>query len=229
MQTEIESILGITFDRKREIPGISKGDKWNYIYILDDGYNDSSRLFDKLCNAKSQTATAGSIGTEAFRIHLPTKEIFHGLSYKGDLEGWRNDIIAAANVLNLLTAEIKDNKIIISNGREYKLSECKTEDDYNTPKDRKTMKKETQERKVQAVLKKIEIFQEIVDDLLSNDIEIRLAREALEKYESEIQVNPSRITKFYDVITKILKKHKIKESSDMSECIEYIEEMIMTS
>ena len=72
-------------------------------------------------------AKEGGALTENCKIWLPTNELFHGLSYKGDIEGWRKGITLGATHLGLLTAKIAEGNIEVSDGRVYALSDCKVE------------------------------------------------------------------------------------------------------
>ncbi len=65
--------------------------------------------------------------TENCKLWLPSGELFHALSYKGDIDGWREQISNGANQLGLLTAKIVNNQFILSDGRSYHLSDCKAE------------------------------------------------------------------------------------------------------
>jgi hypothetical protein len=84
---------------------------------------------------------------ECFRIITPDNQLLHALSYKGDLEGWKKDIELGAKNLNLLTAEIQGDKIVLSDGRSFKLSDCATEDDARKPCQDSTKDKAIMEEK----------------------------------------------------------------------------------
>ena len=83
-------------------------------------------LFSKITCLFFKAKQGGAL-SENCKIWLPTGELFHGLSYKGDIVGWREGIIEAAIHLGLLTAKIVRENIEISDGRNYALSECKVE------------------------------------------------------------------------------------------------------
>lgn len=115
----------------RNIPGTIVVEGREHLYILDDG-NDCFKkhrkpsLFEKVTSQFS-IAQHGGVISENCKLWLPTDELFHGLSYKGDMEGWRAQIQQGAALLGLLTARITGNNITLSDGRTYPLSACRTE------------------------------------------------------------------------------------------------------
>lgn len=54
-------------------------------------------------------------------------KLFHALSYKGDLNGWRKQIEKGAANLGLITGKIIDNKLILTTGENYNIEDCKIE------------------------------------------------------------------------------------------------------
>lgn len=119
----------------RNIPGAIKVAGREFLYISDDG-NDfftqtssglgKQSLFD-LVTSLFEIAQSGGVISENCKLWLPTNELFHGLSYKGDLEGWRKQIEMGAEKLGLLTCRITDENVELSDGRIYSLIECEFE------------------------------------------------------------------------------------------------------
>ncbi|MBC9931203.1 hypothetical protein [Chitinophaga qingshengii] len=114
----------------RNIPGTVAVEGREHLYILDDG-NDCFKkhgkqsLFGKV-TSQCSIAQHGGVISENCKLWLPTEELFHGLSYKGDIKGWRTQIQQGAALLGLLTGRIEADNIILSDGRTYPLSACKT-------------------------------------------------------------------------------------------------------
>ena len=118
------------------IPGVIKVEGREFLYIADDGEDffrkkkgskvKKESLFSKLTSLFFMAKEGGAL-TENCKIRLPTNELFHGLSYKGDIEGWRKGITLGATHLGLLTAKIAEGNIEVSDGRVYALSDCKVE------------------------------------------------------------------------------------------------------
>lgn len=96
-------------------------------YVADDGEDHfvDNGLFLKVLEAiDPPIPTSGGAITENVRLRLPTGELFHGLSYKADVEGWRAQVEGGAARLGLAVGEIVEGSIAISDGRCYPLSEC---------------------------------------------------------------------------------------------------------
>ena len=115
---------------KRLIPGETIIEGREVKYISDDGNdnftNNKNGLFD-LITSQFEIAKHGGIISENCRLTLPNGELFHALSYKGDIEGWREEIYLGAEKLNLITGKIVDGNIELSDGRKFSLSACEIE------------------------------------------------------------------------------------------------------
>lgn len=101
-------------NEEREIPGLHPVEWREYRYIADDGNNffvslnrrsKKLSLFDKVTSVV-EIAQSGGVISENCKIWLPTKELFHGLSYKGDIQGWRQQIEQGAEHLGLLIGKL---------------------------------------------------------------------------------------------------------------------------
>lgn len=115
---------------EREIPGLIPVEWREYRYVSDDGYDKfvGKGLFDKVINKiEPPIPTSGGAITENCKLWLPSGELLHALSYKGDIEGWRKQIEQGANELGLLTGKIVGGEIILSDNRNYALSVCRIE------------------------------------------------------------------------------------------------------
>ncbi len=119
----------------RNIPGTIEIEGREHLYISDDGDNFFTKkdralkkqsLFDKV-TSQFELAQSGGVISENCKLWLPTEELFHGLSYKGDIVGWRKQIEKGAEKLGLLTGKIISDNIHLSDGRVYNLSDCKVE------------------------------------------------------------------------------------------------------
>ncbi len=58
---------------------------------------------------------------------MPDGTQFHGMSYHGDIEGWREQIAQGAKELGIQPAAISGDKLRISDDRETELSDCTVE------------------------------------------------------------------------------------------------------
>jgi len=122
---------------EREIAGLHPEEWREYRYVADDG-NDyfakkskqsrKQSLFHKITSKiDPPIPQSGGAMSENCKLWLPTNELFHALSYKGDIEGWRKQIEQGAEQLGLLTGKIVENNIELSDDRHYALSDCKVE------------------------------------------------------------------------------------------------------
>jgi hypothetical protein len=98
-------------------------------YVSDDGLdNFFPGLFKKIEDITNpMKPTCGGMMTGYCKLFLPTGELFHSLEYTKDILGWKKHVEFGAKQLGLLTAEISEDKIILSNGKSYELSACRTE------------------------------------------------------------------------------------------------------
>ena len=121
------------------LPPLAKGRE--YRYVADDGSDYFARknrqskkqyLFEKLTwRIVPPIPQNGGAMTEKCKLWLPTNELFHALSYRGDIEGWRKQIEQGAEQLGLLTGKIVGENIELSDGRIYALSSPKAEKKKN--------------------------------------------------------------------------------------------------
>ncbi len=126
MSKKIEEILGIhSLGRQRAIPGSILVEGREYWYIEDDGMGDFNSLFLKVVLAIDPPHhTRGGALTGGCELTLPDGRKFHALSYKGDLEGWREQIAQGAKKLGLDFARAIGGKLILSTGDEVPMSAC---------------------------------------------------------------------------------------------------------
>lgn len=112
-----------------DIPGVNIGEEREYRYIQGNYIKDFeeelfSYLFDVVDDPQIQYGASLSANC---KITTPDGDIFYGLSYRGDIEGWRKDFESGAKKLSLLFAIIEDKYLIDSLGRKYLLSDCQVE------------------------------------------------------------------------------------------------------
>ncbi|MDV5357161.1 hypothetical protein QM201_20045 [Enterobacter asburiae] len=115
---------------EREIPGSTPVGWREYRYISDDGHDNflGNGLFNKLTSQiEPPVPTCGGAITENCKLWLPSGELLHALSYKGDIDGWRKQIELGAKQLGLFTGKIIGDSVFLSDGRNYQLSDCRIE------------------------------------------------------------------------------------------------------
>jgi hypothetical protein len=117
--------------RNPEFPGITPCEGLEVRYVLDDGNDTFIRgdgLFSKLTGMElSRSPKNGGIMAENCKLFLPTNELFHAVSYRLDVEGWRFQIEESAKMTGLLTLRIDGEQVVISDKRSYLISECRFE------------------------------------------------------------------------------------------------------
>jgi hypothetical protein len=133
MVKKIEQICGVDLlNDRRLVPGMNSPLGREYWYIQDDGKNDFDSLFHRLVRAiEPPLHSRGGALTGGCELTLPDGRKFHALSYKGDLEGWREQIRAGAKKLNLSAAMVVDDVLVFSEGEKIPLSDCKPRRGYN--------------------------------------------------------------------------------------------------
>jgi hypothetical protein len=110
---------------KKSIPGTVTIEGTGYLYFSDDGKHSFSKQFWTLTNYVTPPhAQCGGVVTQRCRIKTPGGEVFHAISYHGDLTGWRMDLEEGAQKLNLTLAEIKNSKLLLSTGVNFDLDTC---------------------------------------------------------------------------------------------------------
>lgn len=108
----------------REIPGTIQTEYREYRYVADDGNDNFFDIFCKITEFSKPIATHGGVITENCKLWLPNNQLFHALSYKGDIQGWRQQIEQRATYLGLITGKVKNHFIYLSDDTKYALSDC---------------------------------------------------------------------------------------------------------
>jgi hypothetical protein len=153
---KLEKLLGGRIERKseRKVPGTIDISHRKFIYFSDNKKKHKFRTqFRALTHfVNPPNGTHGGIGEAGCKITTPDGALFYAISYHGDLEGNKKDIEGGAEGLGLLLACIEgdnfiyndkndhscylpktdkkffdNNKLIISDGRSFLLSECDIE------------------------------------------------------------------------------------------------------
>src|ERR1700722_3743748 len=123
-------MLGSKIERQdsRAIPGTVPVAGQEVIYFSDDGINPPNVQFRNVTRRiNPPLPSSGGASEGGCDIHLPDGLLFRAIFYHGDTENWKRQIEFGAKDLNLLTAIISDNKLLISDGRKIPLSECTIE------------------------------------------------------------------------------------------------------
>lgn len=107
------------------LPGTGSDDFGRVIYILLQGHTDSYEAFDEVISrVRPSIATHGAALVEDWLVTTPAGENFYPLLFHGDVEGWREQIESGATQLGLKMAKVKDDKLVVSDGSAFLLSDC---------------------------------------------------------------------------------------------------------
>lgn len=128
--TRLEQILGGKLERKgeRQIPGTVATEGTEVVYFSDDRKNKPRKQFTILTNyTNPPNAKTGGASESGCNIYLPNGQLFHAISYHGDIDGWRKDIEVGAQALHLVLGRIDGNMFVVSDGRVCPLIDCRIE------------------------------------------------------------------------------------------------------
>ncbi|GGF31549.1 hypothetical protein GCM10011611_42120 [Aliidongia dinghuensis] len=126
--SEMERILRAKIEKNRVIPGTVDVKGIEYVYFSDNGKGSFRKQFLTLGQNMSRPVQEhGGIISQACRITIPDGTLFHGLSYRGDMEDWRLQMRESTEALGLLLARIEGDRLVISDGRSVPLAECKVD------------------------------------------------------------------------------------------------------
>lgn len=110
---------------ERTITGTVNIEGEAYVYFCENEYDSPSEQFYKLTGfVNPPHVKGGGVQTTNCRLVLPDNSIFHAITYRGDIEGWRRQIEEGAAGLNVVLAMIEDDKLVVSDGRVYDLCDC---------------------------------------------------------------------------------------------------------
>ncbi len=125
MPKDIKDILGVSsLPKEREIPGTIEVQGREFWYIEDDGSGNFNKLFHELLTAINPPLhTSGGAITGGCSLTLADGRVFHSFSYKGDLLGWKEQVIQGAGKLSLTLGQINKEKFDL-NGESVLLSDC---------------------------------------------------------------------------------------------------------
>ena len=121
--SELEKIHGGPIGHKGVIPGTVPVEGSEFAYFCD-GSDEGKRFHDLTLHSKPLHAQRGGVCGGGCHLTLPDGSIFHAAQYHGDIEGWRKDIEEGAAEQEITLARIDGDKLVISDGRVFDLSEC---------------------------------------------------------------------------------------------------------
>lgn len=110
-----------------DLPGFVPVEWREHRYVQVDGEKPASQgwLAAFLDNAAGAPLPAsGGCIDERVLLRTPDGQVFAGLSYRGDIEGWRACIDASARRLRSSVARIDGDDLLLEDARRYRLEDC---------------------------------------------------------------------------------------------------------
>jgi len=125
MEESLKKILGVDKIDDPMLPGTRLRDADKVIYMLLPRGTDPSDAFDEVTSRMDPPLPKnGAVLLEHWVIQTPHGEKFYSLYFHGDVEGWRRQIESGAARLGLKMANVKGDKLLVSNGQSFPLSGC---------------------------------------------------------------------------------------------------------
>lgn len=126
MPSKMEDILGLgPVDSERRVPGTYETEGREYRYVSCGGDEDLAALFKRVVREiEPPLATHGGVINEGCKVTLPSGGCYFAVSYKGDIEGWRQQIEQGAFQLGLSIARPTEQSLVFKDGDEVLLSDC---------------------------------------------------------------------------------------------------------
>ena len=132
-------------------------------------------------------------------------------------------------LISYVTTNITDYTFVLSNGISFKLSECKVADDMAhgmTPIRMRDVTRSAKQERKQQILVHLEHLEMAANDMLTG-LDKEFVLEALLKYRSLFTKIHKKGQYFEDIIRKVLKKHKAKETKNIKDYIDTATEIMM--
>ncbi len=110
----------------QHIPGMIEVEGREFLYVeTQDGETFRSLIDEALAGSPDlPLPKSGGVIEEKVRILLDSNTSILGISYKGDLAGWRAKLVAYCNAKHRKWGIVSRKKVVLSDGRELVLGEC---------------------------------------------------------------------------------------------------------
>lgn len=122
----LEHVLGHPIRKERRVPGTYLVEGREYRYVSNKSQVKFGKLFHEVFNVPPKIPQNGGALVEGCKITLPNGDIFEAVSYKGDIEGWRQQLEQGAKALNeeLARIDIDTDSIVLNDMRSFRLTDC---------------------------------------------------------------------------------------------------------
>lgn len=113
---------------QRRVPGIIPIESREVRYVEDFGSESFEVLFERLAwRINPPVMKKGGALIEGCVLTLPSGRRFQAISYKGDIEGWRQQVALGASALHVMLGRVEGGELVLEDGSSYPLAECKVE------------------------------------------------------------------------------------------------------
>jgi hypothetical protein len=111
---------------KRTIPGMIEVEGREFFYVETRDRERFRTVIDEALAGSPELPLpkSGGVIEEKVTILLDPKTSLLGISYKGDLVGWRTKLVAYCNAKHRKWGIVSRPKLMLSNGEELDLGEC---------------------------------------------------------------------------------------------------------
>lgn len=117
-------------ETKRQVPGLVPAEFREVRYVEDRGEEPFKKFFQRLVrHVDPPLMKDGGSLVEGCVVTLPTGRRFQAISYRGDVDGWRNQVAQGASGLGVCLGQIVEGILVLDDGLSYPLTDCKVEFD----------------------------------------------------------------------------------------------------
>ena len=108
------------------MPGTRLVEGREFRYVSNKSQGKFDKLFHKLWNVPPIIPQNGGALIEGCKITLPNGDIFEAVSYKGDIDGWRQQLEQGAKALKEEWArmDMDTDSIVLDDMRSFRLEDC---------------------------------------------------------------------------------------------------------
>ncbi len=117
-------------ETRRQVPGVVPVDHREVRYVEENGNDPFEAFFRRLVrHVNPPVMKDGGALIEGCVLTVPGGRRFQALSYRGDIEGWRQQVTQGAAALNTTLGRMVDGNLVLDDGSSYKLADCQVEFD----------------------------------------------------------------------------------------------------
>lgn len=111
---------------KREVSGLVPVSDCEVRYVEDLSREPFKSLFKRLVRHIDPPVMKGDGAAviDGCMLTVPTGRRFQAIYYRGDIEGWRQQIAQGAAALQVTLGELVDGVLVLNDGNSYKLADC---------------------------------------------------------------------------------------------------------